>query len=369
MRITRLKKAKKALMFYRIVFGFRPPFFVILTPDFIEEFVRRKFNLASHLSKLFEGKVIFCVTPCIVNEIRREGTVEALNFARKCRLFYCGHAKDPYRTHAQPPMRASDHQETTLEDDAPRYIVHRASNEDSDAEMEVEPSTPSPAQSEINLAAGQNRWTARGCCLDLAEGYQKPVAFAVQDPRLRGLLRLIPGVPLVYMNLNCAILDPPSRVCKQFAERAARTQQRKAATSNRVAVKRGPSFAEAYQEFLKQTRPQGQRGAAESEDETSGSESEADPQAAVDPEKILALRSQMLHAQPEAVAAQGEGEEREGESKAPPRPVRRKPKGPNPLSAKKKKKGPAVTPKKAPEERAKRRRVRKKPEAPQPIEA
>ena len=52
---------------------------------------------------------------------------------------------------------------------------------------------------------------------DLGEENDKRYFVATQDKQLRNTLRKIPGVPLLYINYNCIVMEKPSFVCVKKA--------------------------------------------------------------------------------------------------------------------------------------------------------
>jgi U3 small nucleolar RNA-associated protein 23 len=52
---------------------------------------------------------------------------------------------------------------------------------------------------------------------NLGEENEKRYFVATQDKQLRNALRKIPGVPLLYINYNCIVMEKPSFVCVRKA--------------------------------------------------------------------------------------------------------------------------------------------------------
>ena len=53
--------------------------------------------------------------------------------------------------------------------------------------------------------------------LTSGETNEKRYFIATQDKQLRTSLRKIPGVPLLYINYNCIVMEKPSFVCVKKA--------------------------------------------------------------------------------------------------------------------------------------------------------
>lgn len=52
---------------------------------------------------------------------------------------------------------------------------------------------------------------------NLGEANEKRYFVATQDQQLRYALRKIPGIPLLYINYNCIVMEKPSFVCVKKA--------------------------------------------------------------------------------------------------------------------------------------------------------
>ncbi|KAJ4454805.1 putative rRNA-processing protein PIN domain protein [Paratrimastix pyriformis] len=155
MRVHRLKRARKSLLFYKMGFGLKPPYYTLVDPSFLAFALTYKVDVQDQVTKLFDEHCTICVTPCFLNAIRQLPNADELqDVCRSFRTHYCGH----------PPGTS------------PRF-----------------------------------------CMLDLAEGLQRRFCVAVQDFATRELLRLIPGVPLLYCNLNCVVMELPSSQNEEFS--------------------------------------------------------------------------------------------------------------------------------------------------------
>jgi U3 small nucleolar RNA-associated protein 23 len=73
MKIKRLKRTRKALLYFQTVHGIRPPFTVLADGTFIQASIAQRISLKDELEKVLGAKVIVAVTDAIVAELRALG--------------------------------------------------------------------------------------------------------------------------------------------------------------------------------------------------------------------------------------------------------------------------------------------------------
>ena len=74
MRVTRIKKTKRLLQFYKKTFAFREPYQVVVDGEFAQCLIRYKIMLKIQLGKLLGGaQVKLMTTPCILHELKSKG--------------------------------------------------------------------------------------------------------------------------------------------------------------------------------------------------------------------------------------------------------------------------------------------------------
>ncbi|KAJ2358317.1 hypothetical protein IWW50_002107 [Coemansia erecta] len=73
MRPKRAKAYKKVMQFYQQNFGFREPYQILVSPDFVLEGVAKKLDLVTALEEVVGGKVRPMITFCGISEVRKEG--------------------------------------------------------------------------------------------------------------------------------------------------------------------------------------------------------------------------------------------------------------------------------------------------------
>lgn len=90
MRIKRGRNYKRIVKFFRLHFDFQEPFNVLVDGNFIQEFVRARFEMKSMLSRVLGGIVHLVITDCVYKEIKElqdrllPGTFEmASSYARE----------------------------------------------------------------------------------------------------------------------------------------------------------------------------------------------------------------------------------------------------------------------------------------------
>ena len=73
MRISKNRRDRKLLGFYRAVYGIRPPFTVVVDGTALQTSVNLQLDLKTELPKLLGGNVRLFVTPAVVAELRALG--------------------------------------------------------------------------------------------------------------------------------------------------------------------------------------------------------------------------------------------------------------------------------------------------------
>ena len=188
MRVQRHKASRKALAFFRLLFGIHPPYRILLDGNFLAAALRLKMEWARLLPKLLHVAPALAhlhVTQCVVGELEGLGApaAETLALARTLPLLKC-RAKHGH------------------------------------------PGACSAAECARRLVGGANegKWLV-----------------ATQDAELRAELRRIPGVPLLLISTNVLILEPPSarsRAAAEAAEAGKSALGRAEAAAVRAAAKR-----------------------------------------------------------------------------------------------------------------------------------
>lgn len=149
MRQKRAKAYKKQMATYERNFGFRHPYQILYTADFLE--AARGFHLdaIAGTKRTVQGDVKTMITQCCIKELYDQKADPSIRLAKTMERRRCGHVEAP--------------------------------------------ETPLACVAECVGTRNKNRYIV-----------------ATQDVKLREKLRAIPGVPLIYINRSVMILEPPS---------------------------------------------------------------------------------------------------------------------------------------------------------------
>ncbi|KAF7415157.1 hypothetical protein HZH68_003646 [Vespula germanica] len=162
MKTSRHKKARKTLAFYINNFKFRQPYQILIDGTFAFAALENKFNIQEQLPKYFQAETKLLTTPCIILETEKLGTfskavIGAMQIIKRYAVHRCGHEKKP--------MTGSKCLKSMIgKNNSSRYII------------------------------------------------------ATQDRELQEELRIIPGVPLIYLHGKTPTLETPSEVSQKYAE-------------------------------------------------------------------------------------------------------------------------------------------------------
>lgn len=172
MKINRAKAIRKYLKFYRLVFGIKAPFNVILDGNFIYEAIKHKIDVLDRVKRSLQGEEVrLFVTSSILAELKKVGprAEQALEFATK----FCHEI-----------------------DDSKFLDFGEAAADRLSAMMK---------QTQDNFVKGTDD-------KDCTARY----FVATQDKKLRKCLGGIPGTPLFYLNNVSFVMEPPSNASKNF---------------------------------------------------------------------------------------------------------------------------------------------------------
>lgn len=171
MKINRTKAIRKYLRFFRLVFGIKAPYNVILDGNFIFEAIKSKVDLLDRIkSSLMGDEVRLFVTSSIIAELKKIGSKgePALEFATK----YCEEIDDS------------------------KFLDFGEAASDRLSAM---------------IKQNHDKWTQRA-----TDKIYIRYFVATQDKKLRKCLGGIPGTPLFYLNNVSFVMEPPSQASKSF---------------------------------------------------------------------------------------------------------------------------------------------------------
>ncbi|KAJ2656001.1 hypothetical protein IWW48_005242 [Coemansia sp. RSA 1200] len=162
MRVKRTKAYRKVMKLYQQSFGFREPYQVLVSADFLLEGVAKNLEVIKTLEDALQGKVKPLITFCSIRDVREEGEhrSKAIAVSKGFEKRRCPH-KDPI-----------------------------------------------PGSQCISEILGdENKYN---------------YCVAVQDETLRARLRKVPGVPLVCVKQSTMVLEKPQDMVKQMADSKSR---------------------------------------------------------------------------------------------------------------------------------------------------
>ncbi|ORY82010.1 Fcf1-domain-containing protein [Protomyces lactucae-debilis] len=155
MRQKRAKAYKKLMATYERTFAFRQPYQVLYTADFIEACQQLHLEAQAGVARILQadkhaqGGIKTMISQCCIKELYDKKANDSIGVAKEMERRRCGHVE-------KPELPADCVCECVGANNKHRYIV------------------------------------------------------CTQDATLRQKLRLVPGVPLVYINRSVLILEPPS---------------------------------------------------------------------------------------------------------------------------------------------------------------
>lgn len=158
----RNKKARKNLGFYVNNYKFHQPFQILIDGTFAFTALQNKFNIQEQLKKYFQSELKLLTTPCIISETEKLGifsasVIGATQIVKQYAIHKCGHEKKS--------ISGSKCLLSMIgKDNSSRYII------------------------------------------------------ATQDRELQDKLRLIAGVPLIYLHGRTPTLESPSEASRKCAE-------------------------------------------------------------------------------------------------------------------------------------------------------
>ncbi|GAB6029853.1 hypothetical protein CHUAL_005562 [Chamberlinius hualienensis] len=159
MKITRLKRARRVLLFYKSRFGFREPYQVLIDGTFCKAALKSKVNIREQLANYLDGEVKFLTTACAVHETEILGAEfkGIMLVIKQFPIHKCGHEKNHL----------------------------------------------SPVQCFKSMVGESN---------------QSHYIIATQDSSLQKHLRNIPGTPIIYLHFNAPVLESPSDLSEETAD-------------------------------------------------------------------------------------------------------------------------------------------------------
>ena len=69
MRVKRLKKYKKYISFYKVVYKFRPPYKILVDGNFFHTAIANGFNLKDNFYMMINDTPLLVMTKCVMREL------------------------------------------------------------------------------------------------------------------------------------------------------------------------------------------------------------------------------------------------------------------------------------------------------------
>ncbi|KAJ1891186.1 hypothetical protein LPJ71_007747 [Coemansia sp. S17] len=160
MRAKRAKSYRRAMQFYQQAFGFREPYQILVSPDFILAGVSKQLPVKARLEEAVQGQAKFLVTHCGISELLKTSSdfrAQAITASKEFEKRRCPH---------QEPIAGLD------------------------------------CIREIMGDENKNNY-----CI------------AVQDDELRAKLRTVPGVPILHVKQSVVVLERKSQVAKDASKK------------------------------------------------------------------------------------------------------------------------------------------------------
>ncbi|CCJ31518.1 unnamed protein product [Pneumocystis jirovecii] len=151
MRQKRMKSYKKLMQIYKIHFGFREPYQILIDADYLQDSMKYKIDIIKQLERALQGKIKPMITQCCIQKLYETKQQDIISLAKTYERRRCNH-RDNYLS--------------------PEDCIYSIVN--------------------IN---GKNKHR---------------YVVATQSLDIRTKLRSIPGVPLSYINRSVLILEPSS---------------------------------------------------------------------------------------------------------------------------------------------------------------
>ena len=95
MGIKKKKQKRRTMTYYKMVFHFKPPFNIIVDPEFVKHVFQKKMDLEERLNDLLGFKIYMFTTPCVLKYLRDQGEEyrTVLNKFKNFQVIQCRHSE------------------------------------------------------------------------------------------------------------------------------------------------------------------------------------------------------------------------------------------------------------------------------------
>lgn len=166
-RHDRAKRAKKTMKFFKMNYGVKPPYFVLMDPEFIATSLEKKVFVKTAVPELLAGSAVLVVTRCVTAHLRAGGEKYA----------------------------------------AAALMAKRLQHEECSHERPLHP---------------------HNCLFSLLkqqEEREKKLCLASQNRRFQTRVRELPGIPMLHISNTMVLLDPPTPASTKHADTKARSHR------------------------------------------------------------------------------------------------------------------------------------------------
>ncbi|SCU79597.1 LANO_0A06832g1_1 [Lachancea nothofagi CBS 11611] len=160
MRQKRAKSYRKQMLVYHHNFKFREPYQVLVDDQIVCDTHKASFDLVKGLQRTLQAEVKPMITQCCIQAIYETKNQDAIDLAKSFERRRCNHPPKE----AKPPLECLESVVCVNGTNKHRYVV------------------------------------------------------ASQDPKIRGVLRRVPGVPMIFMNRSVMVMEPLSRSSERLSK-------------------------------------------------------------------------------------------------------------------------------------------------------
>lgn len=176
-------------------FKFREPYQVLVDEEIVLEAVKTRFDLAKGLERTVQGKVKPMITQCAMEALYRTKNQEAIGLAKNFERRRCNHL----------PRKAPREEETGND-----------GSDDDDSEDQTE--APKEDKKKDEESGPKSAFDCIYAVVNIKGKNKHRYVVATQKVGLRGVLRKIPAVPLIYINRSVMIMEPMSPATENARE-------------------------------------------------------------------------------------------------------------------------------------------------------
>ncbi|VVT55335.1 uncharacterized protein SAPINGB_P004545 [Magnusiomyces paraingens] len=221
MRQKRMKSYRKQMQYLQVNFKFREPYQILLDDQIILESVKNKQDLVKALERAAQGKIKPMVTQCTMEALYKTQNQEAIELAKSFERRKCGHFPPSSLSEASKKKKfdddgkvigAKEKPEETKDEEAKTNNETKPNKKGKKDKKKDDKDMPDPNATKTPSAC---LWTV--VAVDKTFNKHRYLVGS-QDFRLRARLRVIPAVPLLYINRAVMVMEPMSEATTKMRE-------------------------------------------------------------------------------------------------------------------------------------------------------